>query len=80
MATAALRLLPQVQGVIASAAVMDYRVVLDMVPSVDVLGAPREAARGQWFFGFAALREVAALSAAETLQTGKSGRRPFKVA
>lgn len=69
MAAAALRLLPEVQGVIASAAVMDYRVAhpaaqklkrasdaiaLDMVPSVDVLGALREAAHEQWFFGFAA--------------------------
>ena len=69
MATAALAVLPQVQGVVASAAVMDYRVAdpsakklkrasepvaLAMVPSVDVLGSLRQAASGQWFFGFAA--------------------------
>jgi len=69
MAAAALDLLPQVQGVVATAAVMDYRVAqpqqgklkrasaavtLDMVPSIDVLGTLREAAGSQWFFGFAA--------------------------
>ncbi|MET3924242.1 bifunctional phosphopantothenoylcysteine decarboxylase/phosphopantothenate--cysteine ligase CoaBC [Devosia sp. 2618] len=69
MATEALRILPETQGVVATAAVMDYRVAnpaaqklkraseavsLDMVPSVDVLGSLRDAASGQWFFGFAA--------------------------
>lgn len=56
-------------GVIATAAVLDYRVAsaatskltraaeaisLDMVPSVDVLGSLRTAATEQWFLGFAA--------------------------
>lgn len=69
MAAAALNLLPDVNGVIATAAVLDYRVansaagklkraaeatVLDMIPSVDVLGSLRAAATGQWFLGFAA--------------------------
>lgn len=69
MAEAALEMLPGTDGVIATAAVMDYRVAapaanklkraaeattLDMVPSVDVLGALRAAASGQWFLGFAA--------------------------
>jgi phosphopantothenoylcysteine decarboxylase/phosphopantothenate--cysteine ligase len=69
MAAAALAILPQATGVIATAAVMDYRVAspsaqklkradaattLDLVPSVDVLGALRDAATGQWFLGFAA--------------------------
>jgi len=69
MAEAALAFLPEVDGVIATAAVMDYRVAepaanklkrgaqavsLEMVPSIDVLGALREAATGQWFLGFAA--------------------------
>ena len=69
MATAALAFLPDVDGVIATAAVMDYRVSapaanklkrasaatrLEMVPSVDVLGSLRQAATDQWFFGFAA--------------------------
>jgi phosphopantothenoylcysteine decarboxylase/phosphopantothenate--cysteine ligase len=69
MAKAALEELPSVSGVIATAAVMDYRVEtpaagklkraaeavsLSLVPSVDVLGALREAATGQWFLGFAA--------------------------
>lgn len=69
MAAAALKILPQANGVVATAAVMDYRVAepsakklkranaattLDLVPSVDVLGALREAATGQWFLGFAA--------------------------
>jgi phosphopantothenoylcysteine decarboxylase/phosphopantothenate--cysteine ligase len=69
MAAAALNFLPEVNGVIATAAVLDYRVansaagklkrsaeatVLDMVPSVDVLGTLRAAATGQWFLGFAA--------------------------
>lgn len=69
MAAAALAALPNVNGVIATAAVLDYRVAnaatgklkrtteataLDMVPSVDVLGALRAAATNQWFFGFAA--------------------------
>lgn len=69
MAAAALGFLPYVNGVIATAAVLDYRVanpatsklkraaeatVLDMVPSVDVLGSLRAAATDQWFLGFAA--------------------------
>ena len=69
MAAAALTFLPDVDGVIATAAVLDYRVansatgklkraaeatVLDMLPSVDVLGSLRAAATGQWFLGFAA--------------------------
>ena len=69
MAQAALGFLPQVDGVIATAAVLDYRVAtpsanklkraseavaLDMVPSVDVLGALKDAATSQWFLGFAA--------------------------
>lgn len=69
MAAAALRHLPHCDGVIASAAVMDYRVEtpssgklkraeaavsLAMVPSVDVLASLRAAATGQWFLGFAA--------------------------
>jgi phosphopantothenoylcysteine decarboxylase/phosphopantothenate--cysteine ligase len=69
MATAALDELPAVAGVVATAAVMDYRVEapaagklkraaeavsLSLVPSIDVLGALREAATGQWFLGFAA--------------------------
>lgn len=69
MAEAALAFLPEVDGVIATAAVMDYRVAtpaanklkraaaattLDMVPSIDVLGTLRAAATDQWFFGFAA--------------------------
>ena len=70
MAEAALRALPLCHGVIATAAVMDYRVktsvtgklkrtseptTLELVPSIDVLAALREAAGpDQWFFGFAA--------------------------
>lgn len=69
MADAALKFLPEVNGVIATAAVLDYRVassasgklkraaeatVLDMIPSVDVLGSLRAAATDQWFLGFAA--------------------------
>ena len=69
MAEATLGFLPDVDGVIATAAVMDYRVAtpaasklkraaeatsLDMVPSIDVLGTLRAAATGQWFLGFAA--------------------------
>lgn len=69
MAEAALNFLPEVNGVIATAAVLDYRVansaagklkraaeatVLDMIPSVDVLGSLRAAATDQWFLGFAA--------------------------
>ncbi|MEO8683330.1 MAG: bifunctional phosphopantothenoylcysteine decarboxylase/phosphopantothenate--cysteine ligase CoaBC [Devosia sp.] len=72
MAAAALNFLPEVDGVIATAAVLDYRVansatgklkraaeatVLDMIPSVDVLGSLRAAATGQWFLGFAAETE-----------------------
>ncbi|UXN74162.1 phosphopantothenoylcysteine decarboxylase [Devosia sp. A8/3-2] len=66
MARAALGFLPEVDGVIATAAVLDYRVAapsasklkraseavaLDMVPSVDVLGALKDAATDQWFPG-----------------------------
>lgn len=69
MAEAALAELPQVQGIIATAAVMDYRVEqsspnklkraaepvsLALVPSTDVLGTLASSARGQWLFGFAA--------------------------
>jgi phosphopantothenoylcysteine decarboxylase/phosphopantothenate--cysteine ligase len=69
MAAAALEKLPLAQGVVATAAVMDYAVAapsasklkraadaiaLDLVPSVDVLGSLRKAATGQWFLGFAA--------------------------
>lgn len=69
MAAAALKILPEANGVVATAAVMDYRVAepsakklkransattLDLVPSVDVLGSLRDAASGQWFLGFAA--------------------------
>lgn len=69
MAAAALDRLPGATGVVASAAVMDYAVAapsasklkrasdaiaLDLVPSVDVLGGLRKAAKGQWFMGFAA--------------------------
>ena len=63
--------LDRVQGVVATAAVMDYRVkathegklkrstadsVLELTPSVDVLGTLRDsvAKSKQWFFGFAA--------------------------
>lgn len=69
MAEAALAELPHVEGIIATAAVMDYRVEqsspnklkraaepvsLALVPSTDVLGALGAAAKGQWLFGFAA--------------------------
>ncbi|MDB5622112.1 MAG: coaBC [Devosia sp.] len=69
MAQAALKVLPQVNGVVATAAVLDYRVAngatgklkraaeataLEMLPSVDVLGTLRAAATHQWFLGFAA--------------------------
>jgi phosphopantothenoylcysteine decarboxylase/phosphopantothenate--cysteine ligase len=69
MAAAALGELPAVDGVVAAAAVMDYRVAapaegklkrsadpmsLALVPSVDVLGSLRSAAKDQWFLGFAA--------------------------
>jgi phosphopantothenoylcysteine decarboxylase/phosphopantothenate--cysteine ligase len=69
MAKAALQLLPDATGVVASAAVMDYSVAspsasklkrasdpiaLDLVPSMDVLGTLRKAAKDQWFMGFAA--------------------------
>ena len=69
MAAAAIAFLPEAHGVIATAAVLDYRVAapadrklkrsseaatLDMVPSVDVLKALTGAASGQWFLGFAA--------------------------
>lgn len=69
MAAAALRHLPAADGVVATAAVMDYEVgapsasklkrassaiALDLVPSTDVLGTLRKAAQDQWFLGFAA--------------------------
>ncbi len=70
MRDAALSLLPEVDGVIACAAVLDYRVAessvgklkraddetaLWLVPSADVLRSVRGEARpGQWFCGFAA--------------------------
>jgi phosphopantothenoylcysteine decarboxylase/phosphopantothenate--cysteine ligase len=70
MLAACLPVLAQVDGVIATAAVLDYRVAqpsdakqkraaepiaLELVPSVDVLGGLREkAAPGVWFVGFAA--------------------------
>lgn len=70
MRDAALAALPDADGVVASAAVMDYEVAapasgklkrateavsLSLSPSPDVLAALREAARpGQWFLGFAA--------------------------
>lgn len=69
MAAAALEKLPLAQGVVATAAVMDYAVAspaagklkrataaiaLDLVPSTDVLATLRGAAKGQWFLGFAA--------------------------
>ncbi|MCP8882723.1 bifunctional phosphopantothenoylcysteine decarboxylase/phosphopantothenate--cysteine ligase CoaBC [Devosia sp. XJ19-1] len=69
MAAAALARLPGASGVVATAAVMDYAVAapsasklkrasdaiaLDLVPSTDVLGSLRQAARDQWFLGFAA--------------------------
>jgi phosphopantothenoylcysteine decarboxylase/phosphopantothenate--cysteine ligase len=69
MAEAALAKLPTADGVVATAAVMDYSVAtpsasklkrasdaiaLDLVPSTDVLGSLRKAATSQWFLGFAA--------------------------
>ena len=69
MAAAALEKLPLAQGVVATAAVMDYAVAapvagklkrsteaatLDLVPSADVLATLRDAATDQWFLGFAA--------------------------
>lgn len=69
MARTALAKLPLAQGVVATAAVMDYSVAapsasklkraadaiaLDLVPSTDVLGSLRQAATDQWFLGFAA--------------------------
>ena len=69
MSAAALSRLTGATGVIATAAVMDYRVAnpaanklkrasdavsLDLLPSVDVLGSLRAAANSQWFMGFAA--------------------------
>ncbi len=70
MAEASLAALPDVDGVIASAAVLDYEVAesspdklrrsteeicLRLKPSVDVLAALKQAAKpGQWFCGFAA--------------------------
>jgi phosphopantothenoylcysteine decarboxylase/phosphopantothenate--cysteine ligase len=73
MCEAALHRLPQVDGVIATAAVLDYRVEgapsskkkrsetpenWTLVPSVDVLKTLRENASGkQWFCGFAAETE-----------------------
>jgi phosphopantothenoylcysteine decarboxylase/phosphopantothenate--cysteine ligase len=70
MEARAKEVLPKATGVIAAAAVMDYRVLqptlekqkraaadihLELTPSVDVLQSLREAApKGTWFFGFAA--------------------------
>src|SRR5690606_38157035 len=69
MAAVALEKLPLAQGVVATAAVMDYSVAapaanklkraaeaiaLDLVPSTDVLATLRGVAKGQWFLGFAA--------------------------
>lgn len=70
MLGASLAHLPHVDGVIATAAVLDYRVIggalgkvkrgsdpvtLTLEPSVDVLGSLRAQARSeQWFWGFAA--------------------------
>lgn len=69
MASAAMAFLPEVDGIIATAAVLDYRVAapadgklkrtsapatFDMVPSADVLKTLRQAACGQWFLAFAA--------------------------
>ncbi|MFN4210734.1 MAG: bifunctional phosphopantothenoylcysteine decarboxylase/phosphopantothenate--cysteine ligase CoaBC [Devosia sp.] len=86
MAEAALAFLPEVGGVIATAAVLDYRVAapsasklkraaadttLDMVPSVDVLGALRQAATRQWFFGFAAETDNIEANASSKLESKK---------
>lgn len=83
MATAALEFLPGVNGVIAAAAVMDYRVAapaenklkragsataLAMEPSVDVLATLRQAASGQWFFGFAAETDEVEANGREKLE------------
>jgi phosphopantothenoylcysteine decarboxylase/phosphopantothenate--cysteine ligase len=69
MAMAALSVLPRVDGVVATAAVMDYRVEhphagklkrslepqqVTLVPSADVLGMLKAQAATQWFLGFAA--------------------------
>lgn len=69
MGEAALGLLDKADGVVASAAVLDYRpaapadrklkraaedIELALVPSLDVLATLREAATRQWFMGFAA--------------------------
>ncbi len=70
MLKASLKFLPEVDGVIATAAVLDYSVAtpasgklkrgdkstaLNLIPSVDVLKSLREAAtQRQWFLGFAA--------------------------
>lgn len=86
MAEAALAFLPEVDGVIATAAVLDYRVAapstsklkraaadttLDMVPSVDVLGALRAAASKQWFLGFAAETDNIEANASSKLASKK---------
>ncbi|WP_332689356.1 bifunctional phosphopantothenoylcysteine decarboxylase/phosphopantothenate--cysteine ligase CoaBC [Devosia sp.] len=86
MAEAALAFLPEVGGVIATAAVLDYRVAapsasklkraaadatLDMVPSVDVLGALRQAATNQWFLGFAAETDNIEANASSKLESKK---------
>jgi phosphopantothenoylcysteine decarboxylase/phosphopantothenate--cysteine ligase len=86
MAEAALAFLPDVGGVIATAAVLDYRVAtpsasklkraasattLDMVPSVDVLGALRQAATNQWFLGFAAETDNIEANASSKLESKK---------
>lgn len=108
MATAALKFLPEVQGVIATAAVLDYRVAtsapgklkraaeataLDMIPSIDVLGALRQAATDQWFVGFAAetddieangrgklaSKKLDFLFANRVARTGEAGETGFSV-
>jgi phosphopantothenoylcysteine decarboxylase / phosphopantothenate---cysteine ligase len=70
MLTASLKVLPRVEGVIATAAVLDYQVkeacshklkrshrlsILKLTPSVDVLHMlMKYSKKRQWFFGFAA--------------------------
>jgi phosphopantothenoylcysteine decarboxylase/phosphopantothenate--cysteine ligase len=84
MLTECLRYLPESTGVLATAAVMDYRVretatgklkrmasdtTLSLTPSVDVLKALREQAKAEtWFLGFAA----------ETDQIIENGREKLK--
>ncbi len=87
MAAAALAALPRATGVIATAAVLDYRVkeprlskekrgtdarTLELIPSVDVLAELRSAAKpGQWFFGFAAETDDLEKNAQEKLARKK---------